>query len=134
MIGSNLLRNEKGQSLVELALILPVLVLLLFGTVEFGRTFYSYITVTGAVREGVREAAVGKNDTEIEARVREALTLPQGASEVHSITITPSEGSRITGVPVTVELRYDMPLVTPLLNTFLPNPVPLTASATMRRE
>lgn len=129
-----LIKRENGQSLVELALILPIIVLLLFGTVEFGRVFYSYITITSAVREGVREAAVGKSDDEIEARIKEAVTLSDADTQLHILPITPSEGSRTTGVPVKVEIRYDMPLIVPLFLDFLPNPVPLKASATMRKE
>ncbi|MEN1760996.1 TadE family protein [Anoxynatronum sibiricum] len=127
-------QKENGQSLVELALILPIIVLLLFGTVEFGRVFYSYITVTSGVREGVRVAAIGKNDAEIEARIREAVTLAESDTRLQILSITPAEGSRPPGVPVTVEIRYNMPLITPLIGDYLPNPVPLTASATMRRE
>lgn len=128
------MKNKRGQSLVELALILPIIVLLLFGTVEFGRVFYSYITITSAVREGAREAAVGKTDAEIEARIKEAVTLADLDTRLHISPITPSEGNRTTGVPVKVEIRYEMPLIVPLIGEFLPNPVPLTASATMRKE
>ena len=130
----NTLKEQKGQSLVELALILPIIVLLMFGTVEFGRVFYSYITVTSAVREGVRQAAVGKTNAEIEERIRDAVTLAESNTRLQVVSILPAEGARTTGVPITVEIRYDMPLVTPLIGDFLPNPVPLTATATMRRE
>jgi Flp pilus assembly protein TadG len=46
-----------GQALVELALILPVLLILVLGAVDLGRVFYSQITVTNAAREGALEAA-----------------------------------------------------------------------------
>ena len=127
-------KEQKGQSLVELALILPIIVLLMFGTVEFGRVFYSYITVTSAVREGVRQAAVGKTDEEIEARIRDAVTLAEANTRLQILSITPAEGARTPGVPVSVEIRYNMPLITPLISDFLTNPLPLTASATMRIE
>ncbi len=120
--------------MVELALILPVIVLLLFGTMEFGRAFYSYISVTSAVREGVREAAVGKTDAEIEARIRQAVTLSEAETRLHILEISPAEGDRVAGSAVRVEIRYDMPLVVPLIGDLLPNPLPLTASATMRSE
>ena len=44
--------RASGQSLVELALLLPVLTLLLLGTVDFARVFFDYIRLSGAVREG----------------------------------------------------------------------------------
>jgi Flp pilus assembly protein TadG len=50
-------RDERGQNLVELALVLPLLLLLLGGIVDIGRAFYSYIEITNAAREGARAAA-----------------------------------------------------------------------------
>jgi Flp pilus assembly protein TadG len=49
--------RSRGQSLVELALILPVLMLLVAATVDLGRMFYSQITITNAAREAALEAA-----------------------------------------------------------------------------
>jgi len=51
-----MLRSERGQSLVELALVLPLLILLLMGIADLGRAFYSYIEITNAAREGARYA------------------------------------------------------------------------------
>jgi len=47
-------RREKGQSLVELAIILPFLLMILLGIIDFGRVFYAYVTITNASREGAR--------------------------------------------------------------------------------
>ena len=47
-------RKEKGQGLVELAIILPLLLIILLGTIDFGRVFYAYVTITNASREGAR--------------------------------------------------------------------------------
>ena len=49
--------RTRGQSIVELALILPVLMLLVAATLDLGRMFYSQITITNAAREGAYEAA-----------------------------------------------------------------------------
>ena len=46
--------DEQGQSLAEVALIVPLLLLLLVGVADFGRAFYSYIAITNAAREGAR--------------------------------------------------------------------------------
>jgi hypothetical protein len=50
------LRREDGTQLVELALVLPVMLMLLAGSAEFGRYFYTYSTLTNAVRAGARHA------------------------------------------------------------------------------
>lgn len=128
------IKNRRGQSLVELALILPIIVLLLFGTVEFGRVFHSYINITSAVREGARLGAVGRTDIEIEDRIRESVTLANADTQLSILKIYPVESARTPGIPVEIEIQYDLPLVTPLLGDILPNPVPLKASATMRHE
>ena len=51
-------KNEKGQALVELALVLPLLLALLCGIVDFGWIYYNQITLTNAAREGARYAVI----------------------------------------------------------------------------
>jgi Flp pilus assembly protein TadG len=51
-------RNEEGASLVEFALLLPVLVLILFGIVDFGSLYNSYQSVRQGARDGMRQAVV----------------------------------------------------------------------------
>jgi Flp pilus assembly protein TadG len=63
-------RNEDGAAAVEMALVLPILLLLVFGIIEFGFIFNRYISVTHAAREGVRLLALGVDaDTAIEKAV-----------------------------------------------------------------
>lgn len=50
-------RNARGQSLVELALVLPVLLLIVMFALDFGRAFYSWVTITNATRVGANYAA-----------------------------------------------------------------------------
>ena len=52
--------DERGQTLVEFAALLPVLCLLLFGIIQFGVAFHDYLTVTDASRVGARKAAVSR--------------------------------------------------------------------------
>jgi len=60
MVSKRFIRSSsKGQSLVEFSLALPVLLLLVFGIIDFGLGIKSYISLTNAVREGARYAAVG---------------------------------------------------------------------------
>jgi Flp pilus assembly protein TadG len=54
-------RSERGQSMTEFALVLPILVMLLFGIIQFGITFNNYITLTDAVRAGARKGAVARH-------------------------------------------------------------------------
>ena len=52
--------DERGQTMVEFAIVLPVLCLLLFGAIQFGILFNNYVTLTDAVRAGARKAAVSR--------------------------------------------------------------------------
>jgi Flp pilus assembly protein TadG len=54
-------KNQQGQSMTEFALVLPILVFLLFGVIQFGIVFNNYITVTDAVRAGARKGSVGRH-------------------------------------------------------------------------
>jgi len=53
-------RSERGQSLTEFALALPIFALLLFAVIQFGIVFNNYLTLTDAARAGARKAAVGR--------------------------------------------------------------------------
>ena len=57
------MKNERGQTTTEFAIVLPVLCLLLFGVIQFGILFNSYVTLTDAVRAGARKAAVSRQIT-----------------------------------------------------------------------
>lgn len=46
--------RQRGQGLVEFALLLPILVLVVFGVLELGRAFFAFIAITNAAREGAR--------------------------------------------------------------------------------
>ena len=52
------LRKKRAQSLVEMAMIAPILIMMLVSVIDFGRAAYDYSTLAGAVREGARQAAL----------------------------------------------------------------------------
>lgn len=54
-------RDERGGAMVEFAVVLPILVLFVFGIIEFGRAYSARIELTNSVREGVRTAALGRD-------------------------------------------------------------------------
>lgn len=66
-------RQERGQSVAEFALVLPLMMLILLGIVQFGMVFKQYITLTDAVREGARKAAVSRHRTDKDTYVRNAV-------------------------------------------------------------
>ena len=67
-------RKKRAQSLVEMAMIAPILIMMLVSVIDFGRAAYDYSTLAGAVREGARQAALTGNtrmtDADVVAAVR----------------------------------------------------------------
>jgi Flp pilus assembly protein TadG len=53
-------RREDGQSMVEFALLLPILLIVALGIMQFGIIYNNYITLTDATRVGARQAAVSR--------------------------------------------------------------------------
>jgi Flp pilus assembly protein TadG len=58
------IKKERGQTLAEFALALPVLLVLLLGVFQFGVAFNNYVTLTDAVRAGARKAAVSRQESD----------------------------------------------------------------------
>ncbi|NPV90006.1 MAG: pilus assembly protein [Firmicutes bacterium] len=123
--------GESGQSMVEMALILPVLLLLLMGVMQFGLVMGSYLLMGNAAREGARLAAVGGTDSEIRARV----SAVSGALDPDDLDITISPtGTRARGTSVTITLEYPVDIFLPLPAGVIPDPLPLETFTTMRVE
>jgi Flp pilus assembly protein TadG len=67
-----LIRNEQGQTMVEFALVVPILCLILFGVLQFGALYNDYVTLTDASRVGARKATVSKYEDSPEAAAEAA--------------------------------------------------------------
>lgn len=127
-----MIQDEKGQSLVEMALLLPLLLLLLAGIFDFGRLLYSYTHLHLATQETVRLGGLGRGDAEITEFARDYIDL--GDPSLLEITISPSEVNRQSGEYMTVELDYPIDIVTPFFSTFFPTPFILSSESTIRVE
>jgi Flp pilus assembly protein TadG len=101
----NKIRSERGQTMTEFAIVLPILVVLLFGVIQFGIIFNNYVTLTDAVRAGARKAAVSRHTNPVsegEAAVRKAA---QGLNQT-DLNVTVSAPVVAHGEDVTVEATY----------------------------
>lgn len=111
------LERERGQALVELALALPVLVVLLLGIMEFGMLLNVYLAVEHGAREGARLGITGAGDAAIVERVKAACPgLDPARLEV---TVSPPEGARRTGDALAVDVRYAYRSVTGFFDSVL---------------
>ncbi|GAB6174609.1 hypothetical protein JCM15765_40870 [Paradesulfitobacterium aromaticivorans] len=126
------LKHENGQAALELALVIPLLLLLIFAVTEMGRVGYAYITVNNAARAGARVASVGGNDQDILTSIdNSASFLDLSALNVQ---ISPGESVRQSGQDVTVEVEYPVQLIIPVIQGVIPNPVVVGARLSMRLE
>ncbi|HEY8891448.1 MAG TPA: TadE/TadG family type IV pilus assembly protein [Clostridium sp.] len=126
------LKNEKGQSLVEFAILLPVLLLLLMGILEFGLMLNSYLTINNSAREGARLGIVEGSNPEIYELIK--TISPNLDSENLEVNITPNDGSRKSGDTITVEVVYNYKVTIPIISNILGNVMVLKAQTSMRIE
>jgi hypothetical protein len=147
-------RKERGQSLVEVALTLPILLLILSGLLDIGRVYYIYIALEEAAQEAATFLAQNpwcqgptdippadavldncSNPNNAEFRIYNASNQEIEPAQVDSIAYTFPEdlgGNPIIGIgsTVTVTIRYDFPLVTPLIRDALGGADGITLTAT----
>ncbi len=120
-------KEDGGQASVELALILPLVMILLLAVVQLGLLVRDQILVVHAAREAAREAAV---DPAADAPRRAALASSTLTESRLTVTAT---GRGAAGSRVRVEVAYRAPTSVPLLGAAVGN-LTLRASATMRVE
>ncbi|MGH8945450.1 MAG: TadE/TadG family type IV pilus assembly protein [Acidimicrobiia bacterium] len=99
---------ERGASLIEFALLLPILILLIFGMVEFGRAYNAKVTLTHATREGVRKLAITKDPAQAVMTTVDAATSLDPA--LISVSTTACTSGSPTSVTATYPFSYEIPL------------------------
>lgn len=86
-------RGESGASAVEFAIVLSVLLLFVFGIIQFGIAYNRDQGLKAAAREGARVASVGASENEISSRVRQAQSLFAGADVKMKIDYSQDNGA-----------------------------------------
>jgi len=131
--------TDEGASAVEFAIVSIVLILLLTGIVQFGFTFFQYLEVVHAAREGVRWASLGLDDGSVSdpdsVRGRVAYAAPglspaltDGQIQIEQLTV---DGQ----LAVTVHVEYESPIFVPLIGDVVGGTgFDLQSAATLRVE
>ena len=134
-------KGEKGQALVEFALLVPIFLILLFAIVDFGMGFYSWITVTNSAREGARIGAVLASEQHIIDRVHATSDLINEDENMDILVTNAADQGGLPGQSVVVKVDYRFDLITPLagLMAFLSGDIigpqlTLSSTAEMRLE
>ena len=122
------MKSDQGQSMIEMALILPLLLLIMFGIIEGGRLFASFVELQNHARDGARYASIHSSewstagqmetweDGTLTSRIESNLLLLDPANL--SIELT-KDSSVSTDEYVEVTLTYTLELLTPIISDLL---------------
>jgi Flp pilus assembly protein TadG len=132
----DLFRNDKGQSMVEFALVLPILLLILLSIVEIGWLINAKITITSAAREGARVYAVkGKEAAAAKTQVQAVVdNTVESITKVGSAVVTYTEPTLVSGTDVKMIKVKVRVTVVPLLKLIYKDNIPMEAEISMRIE
>jgi Flp pilus assembly protein TadG len=114
-------RDERGQTAVEFALIAPLLIILLLAIIQFGIAFHNYVTITDAARAGARQAIVARFGGSGNFNVA-TQTVKDAASSLDQKQLAKpgaiqiiSAGGMVAGSQVTVTVNYPYKIDIPLI-------------------
>jgi Flp pilus assembly protein TadG len=132
--GSNRRRNpESGVALIESAFVLPLLLVLTMGMLDFGRAFHTKSVLDQAAREGARIAVVTSPDADLVTdKVNEVLA--SSGVTASSVQITGPNASKMVTVTVTTTFTFITPGVFALVNGNYGNTIPMSGQTVMRFE
>ena len=125
------LKKENGQAMVEFALVLPIMILILCGIIDFGWLFSNTIVVNNACREAARYTAVHYYDstTDNDAAIARTIVVNYGTLPNPVVTLTP------VGEQITLSVSSDISLLTPFFTGLFPGGVyRATSTCKMRIE
>lgn len=109
-------QKERGAVAVEMAIVLPVLLLILFGIIEFGRVLNVQVSLTEAAREGARNAAIHYNDSSLDVTGTAQRAAPSLSGLGMTVTSNVGTCSSSPGSNVTVTTRVSLPSLTGFLD------------------
>ena len=122
------LRGERGASAVEFGLIVPILLILVLGIIEFGHAFQVQGTLSSAAREGARAMALRNDPAQARDAVQEAAGSLDPDITDDQISIDPAACPVAGGTDVELTITYPMPFFT----GFFGASVDLTGRGVMR--
>jgi hypothetical protein len=139
-----LLHQQRGTAGIEVAIVLPVLMLIVLGIFDFSRMFYARLTMQHAVREAVRFAVTGNTTTDpgsgkprarvdaIKAKITEnAVALNV---DLEKLAVSPADGGG-PGEVVTIVAGFSYEFTTPLIKPLIPGGrYDFSVSSSMKNE
>ena len=100
------IRGDRGQTMVEFALVLPILCVVLFSIIQFGVLYNNYITVTDATRVGARKAATARTMANPAGLAEAATRAAADGLKQADLTVAVTATAWAPGADVTVSATY----------------------------
>lgn len=126
-------RAQRGQSLVETALVLPILLILLMGIFDFGRAIFAFNAVSNSAREAARVAIVNQNATAVEDEAKNsAIGLDPNEIDV-TFSLPDCGGTVLVGCTAQVQVDYGWTAITPIIGNIV-GPIELSSTTEMKVE
>lgn len=111
--------NLRGQSLVEFALVLPILLILMLGILDFGRAVAAYNSVSNAARSAVRVAIVDQNEDVVRAAAEKEAVGFEPLTVVFDPNVNADDPCLIAVCMVSVEVSYEYVPATPIFSNIV---------------
>ncbi|MBX3052956.1 MAG: pilus assembly protein [Caldilineaceae bacterium] len=109
-------RGERGQSLIEMAVIMPLIIIIMVGIFDFGRVIHAYVVVVNATREAaIAGGAESLTDNDLRALVNSELQRGGVNSGTSTVLVTYASSGSPPAQTLTVDLSYEIPLVISVL-------------------
>src|SRR3954454_12691723 len=134
--------KSRGQSMVELALVMPVVMPVILGGIDFGRVFLGWVDLHAMARHAADYAAANPDawrtvNPDAGAQAEYLRQIQAEATDINCVVPSvpdpsfPSgpNGNDGLGVPVTASISCSFYLITPMIGAIVGNPVTVTASA-----
>ena len=131
--------RERGQSLVEFAIVLPVFLVIAFGIFDFGMAFDESLTISNAAREGARYGVTDTSTTNIASRVRTTAGRLNDSNLAVTVSCKTAAGAAcaggmagaVSGTTLVVTVTYSYRMITPIA---FGTTIPIASTAQMRVE
>ncbi len=134
------MRSEKGQSTVEFAFVVLILLSLVFGIIDFGRYLHAYLTLDHAAREAARVASLGKDNSEVFNSIdANTVTLRENGILVTTKLVGPiitpaNKDDRTHGVDAEITLKYPFSFITPIISNLFSEHIHVETVSVMKVE
>lgn len=124
--------SEKGQSFTELAILLPIFLVMIVGIIDLGKAMWTYSILRNAAQEGSSYASIKPTDLSgIESRVRDSSAMPINLKDTSAVSVTITSTKNCAGGQITVGISTTYAISTPFLGSILGSQgIPMSTNVT----